>query len=73
MRPSGRVLLRYVEKDAYVMMNVFSGDKLLESKTLNLSDTIVRFEYPYQESYGDGVFVNFCMVGMDRFIRNMPG
>ena len=44
------------------MMNVFSGDKLLESKTLNLSDTIVRFEYPYQESYGDGVFVNFCMV-----------
>lgn len=38
------------------------GDKLLESKMLNLSDTIVRFEYPYQESYGDGVFVNFCMV-----------
>ena len=44
------------------MMNVFSGDKLLESKTLNLSDTIVRFEYPYRESYGDGVFVNLCMV-----------
>ena len=50
------------KKDAYVMMNVFSGDKLLESKTLNLSDTIVRFEYPYRESYGDGVFVNLCMV-----------
>lgn len=49
-------------KDAYVMMNVFSGDKLLESKALNLSDTIVRFEYPYQDSYGDGVLVNFCMV-----------
>ncbi len=50
------------EKDAYVMMNVFSGDKLLESKTLNLSDTIVRFNYPYEESYGDGICVNFCMV-----------
>lgn len=50
------------EKDAYVMMNVFSGDKLLESKVLNLSDTIVRFNYPYQESYGDGILVNFCMV-----------
>jgi hypothetical protein len=37
------------KKDAYVMMNVFSGDKLLESKTLNLSDTIVRFEYPYRK------------------------
>lgn len=50
------------EKGAYVMMNVFCGDKLLESKALNLSDTIVRFTYPYQESYGDGIFVNFCMV-----------
>lgn len=50
------------EKDTYVMMNVFCGDKLLESKALNLSDTIMRFTYPYQESYGDGIFVNFCMV-----------
>ena len=37
------------EKDAYVMMNVFSGNKLLESKTLNLSDTIVHFYYPYRK------------------------
>lgn len=44
------------------MMNVFSGNKLLESKTMNLSDTIVHFKYPYQESYGDGVLVSFCMV-----------
>ena len=50
------------EKDTYVMMNVFCGDKQLESKALNLSDTIVRFTYPYLESYGDGIFVNFCMV-----------
>lgn len=50
------------EKDAYVMMNVFSGDKLLESKTMNLSDTIVRFNYPYKESYGDGILINLCMV-----------
>ena len=50
------------EKDAYVMMNMFSGDKLLENKTMNLSDTIIRYEYPYLESYGDGVFVNFCLV-----------
>lgn len=50
------------EKDAYVLMDVFCGDKLVESKALHLSDTIVRFRYPYQESYGDGLFVNFCMV-----------
>lgn len=50
------------EKDTYVMMNVFSGNRLLESKVLNLSDIIMRFEYPYKKSYGDGVLVNFCMV-----------
>ena len=50
------------EKDAYVMMNVFSGNELLESKVMNLSDTIVHFYYPYKESYGDGVFINFCLV-----------
>ena len=44
------------------MMNVFSGNELLESKVMNLSDTIVHFYYPYKESYGDGVFINFCLV-----------
>ena len=29
---------------------------------MNLSDTIVHFKYPYKESYGEGVFLNFCMV-----------
>ena len=50
------------KKEAYVMMNVFSGNELLESKVMNLSDTIVHFKYPYKESYGEGVFLNFCMV-----------
>lgn len=50
------------KKDAYVMMHVFSGNELLESRVMNLSDTIVHFYYPYKESYGDGVFINFCLV-----------
>lgn len=50
------------EKDTYWMMDIFKGEKLLESKTLNLSDTIVRFDYPYKESYGDGMLIQFCMV-----------
>ena len=50
------------EKDVYVMMNLFSGERLLDSRVLNLSDEITRFEYPYKENYGDGVLVNFCMV-----------
>lgn len=50
------------EKDAYVMMNVFSGERQIESKILNLSDAIMRFEYPYRDSYGEGIFINFCFV-----------
>lgn len=34
----------------------FPENELLESKVMNLSDTIVHFKYPYKESYGEGVF-----------------
>ena len=50
------------EKNAYVMINVSSNDKLLESKNIILTDTVVRIEYPYKESYGPGIVVNVCLV-----------
>lgn len=50
------------EKDAYVMMDVFAGNKRLESRSLQLSDSIVRFTYPYKEEYGDGLNITFCYV-----------
>ncbi len=50
------------EKDAYVLMDIFSGNKHLESKALHLSDSIVRFDYPYKEEYGNGLSVTFALV-----------
>lgn len=50
------------EKDAYVMMDVFNGTKRLSHKVLNLSDSIVRFDYPYKEEYGKGLTVSFAFV-----------
>ena len=44
------------------MMNLFSGNRMLESKVLRLSDSIERFEYPYKESYGNGLSATFCFV-----------
>lgn len=32
------------EKDTYVLMDVFCGNKHLESKLLHLSDSLVRFD-----------------------------
>lgn len=49
-------------KDTYVLMDVFSGNKRIESKTLNITDSLVRFNYPYQQSYGDGLLVSLCFV-----------
>lgn len=50
------------EKDAYVMMDVFNGTKRLNHRVMHLNDSIVRFEYPYKEVYGDGLTVSFAFV-----------
>ncbi|NDV84264.1 alpha-2-macroglobulin [Bacteroides sp. 51] len=50
------------DKDAYVLMDVFSGTKRLESRSLRLSDSVMRFTYPYKEEYGDGLSITFCYV-----------
>lgn len=49
-------------KDAYVMLDIFSGKDRLESRTLQLSDSVVRFEVPYVEAYGSGIEYLFTFV-----------
>ncbi|WP_300698302.1 alpha-2-macroglobulin family protein [Bacteroides sp.] len=49
-------------KDAYVLMDVFCDQKRIESRALQLNDTIIRMEYPYKESYGNGVSILFNFV-----------
>jgi hypothetical protein len=62
----GEFLFGTSEEDAYVLMDVFSGNRRLESRSLHLSDTIVRFAYPYQPEYGDGLTITFCYVKNSR-------
>lgn len=52
-------------QDAYVLMDVFSGRQRIESRALALADSIVRFEYPYRESYGIAA-LSFSF----RFVKN---
>lgn len=49
-------------EDAYVMLDVFNGSRRLSSTTLQLSDSIVRFDVPYKEEYGDGLEYLFAFV-----------
>lgn len=49
-------------QDAYVMLDIFSGKQRLESKAILLSDSLVRFDIPYQEAYGMGLEYLFTFV-----------
>lgn len=49
-------------KDAYVMVDVFSGDRRLETSVMQLSDSIVRIEKPYLPEYGSGMVMLFTFV-----------
>lgn len=60
-------LLGTSHKDAYILMDVFCNRKRIESRVLQWNDTIVHMEYPYKESYGDGVTILF------NFVKNGEG
>lgn len=52
-------------KDAYVFMDIFRERKRIESRVLQLNDTILRMEFPYEERYGNGIDIYFCFVKDD--------
>lgn len=49
-------------KGAYIMMDMFSGDKRVKTEILQLSDSIVRFVIPYLPEYGKRINVSFTFV-----------
>lgn len=53
--------------DAYIMVDVFSGNKHIESRALNMSNEVRKFEYPYKKEYGSGVLILFTFVKNDIF------
>lgn len=38
-------------------MDVFCDRKRIESRVLQLNDTIIRMEFPYKEAYGKGITI----------------
>lgn len=49
-------------KDAWVWMDVFTGGKRVESRLLQLSDTLMCAEMPYLDSYDESVTLLFNML-----------
>lgn len=50
------------EKNVYLLYDVFAGNKRLESKRIELSDSVVSFRFPYKKEYGDGMLVSMAFV-----------
>lgn len=50
------------EKNVYLLYDVFAGNKRLENKRIELSDSVVSFRFPYKKEYGDGILVSMAFV-----------
>lgn len=50
------------EKNVYLLYDVFAGNKRLESKRIQLSDSVAGFRFPYKKEYGDGILVSLAFV-----------
>lgn len=49
-------------EEAFVLVDVFCDRKRIDSRILQLSDTLLRMEYPYEARYGDGLTLLFNFV-----------
>lgn len=50
------------EKNIYLLYDVFSGNKRVESRRVQFSDSIVSFPLTYKQEYGNGVMVSVAFV-----------
>ena len=53
-------------RDAYVLMDVFSEGKRIDTKSYKLDNELNAFAFPYDQKYGDGVTILFTFVKEDK-------
>lgn len=49
-------------QDTWLRYDLVANNKLIESKLIHVSDTILHFSYTYQEAYGNGLHILFAML-----------
>ena len=50
------------DKDTHIIYTIISGNNLLESGTLNASNSIITRNFTYKESYGSGIHLSYAWV-----------
>lgn len=49
-------------KDAFLLMDVFTGGERVDSRVLHLSDTLMCMKIPYLETYGESVTIQLTLL-----------
>lgn len=49
-------------KDTHILYSIIAGKEVLESGSLDVSDSIITIPYTYKEEYGEGLLLNFVWV-----------
>lgn len=57
-----RVLVGTPLKNTWLRYDLMAEDKVVESRTVLLSDTVVKFAYAYNSSYGKGIHARFAIM-----------
>lgn len=57
-----QVFLGSKAQDITLFYDVWSGNKKVEGRVIRFSDAMLRFDFPYKETYGDGISVHFAFV-----------
>ena len=59
------------DKDVHVVYAIFSGNKLIESGTADISDELINRKFVYEERYGHGLMLTFGWVkGGEYYVYN---
>ena len=48
------------DKQVHVVYTVISGEKLLESGTVDISNELINRKFQYKEEYGDGILITYA-------------
>lgn len=64
-----RVLVGTPLKNTWLRYDLMAEDKVVESRTVLLSDTVVKFAYAYDNSYGNGIHARFAIMNEGEFYQ----
>lgn len=52
-------------KDTWLRYNLMTNNKVIDSRIIHISDTIIRFDYTYCKEYEKGIYANFTIYSDD--------